>query len=288
VVLAAAVLALPATTVRAGDDGQAGSTAEQAAPVPQEEEPADALTNADVIQLVSLGLGDDLVIAKIEQAPRVDLDLETDDLVDLKEHGVSEQVIVKMLNRDEAERDGSASPAQAEPEAPAQQPVTPIAAIGPYGIVPIPGGSSSAPSPFYLLEDGKAVELTSLNGDPTSVWAGFVVLNFLEFPGTEAVVRTSNPRPTILAHVDESPERSQVYLVETDPDDDDDTRSVKIGKGKMFSASFTYRPDKDWTVPYESTEEEPGLWRIVPGKDLKPGEYGVYISGVLYDFAVDR
>jgi len=67
-----------------------------------------------------------------------------------------------------------------------------------------------------------------------------------------------------------------------------DTRSVKVGKGKMFSATATFRPDKDWTIPFEATEEEAGLWRIVPTKDLKPGEYGVYVSGVLHDFGVDR
>jgi hypothetical protein len=49
-------------------------------------------------------------------------------------------------------------------------------------------------------------------------------------------------------------------------------------------------PDPDWTLPFDASQESPGVWRIVPKTDLKPGEYGLYISSVatLFDFAVDQ
>lgn len=57
------------------------------------------LTNADVIKLVTLGIGDDAVIAKVRQAPTISFKLETDDLVSLKAAGVSGRLIAAMLDR---------------------------------------------------------------------------------------------------------------------------------------------------------------------------------------------
>jgi hypothetical protein len=43
-----------------------------------------ALTNQDVVKMVSAGLGDEVTVAKIREAPEVDFKLEVDDLVSLK------------------------------------------------------------------------------------------------------------------------------------------------------------------------------------------------------------
>jgi hypothetical protein len=52
-------------------------------------------------------------------------------------------------------------------------------------------------------------------------------------------------------------------------------------------------PDDDSMVKCDITEQKPGLWRFTPVKDLKPGEYGIYIgkgeqTASLYDFGVDK
>lgn len=57
------------------------------------------LTNDDVLSLVRLDLGDDLVIAKIQQAPSEALDVSTDALVKLKANGVSKEVLDSMIKR---------------------------------------------------------------------------------------------------------------------------------------------------------------------------------------------
>lgn len=57
------------------------------------------LTNADVVKLWKLALGEDVVIAKINQAAEVDFRLESDDLANLKKAGVSSKVIAAMLDR---------------------------------------------------------------------------------------------------------------------------------------------------------------------------------------------
>lgn len=58
-----------------------------------------ALENADVVAMVKADLGDDLVIAKIQQAPREALDVSSEALVKLKKQGVSKGVLDAMLRR---------------------------------------------------------------------------------------------------------------------------------------------------------------------------------------------
>ena len=57
------------------------------------------LTNADVVALIKLELGDDLVISKIQQAPVEALDVSTDALIKLKGEGVSSTVLDAMIKR---------------------------------------------------------------------------------------------------------------------------------------------------------------------------------------------
>lgn len=57
------------------------------------------LTNEDVVKLVGLDLGDDVVIAKIRQVSAVNFHLDTDDLSKLKKAGVDGKVIAAMLDR---------------------------------------------------------------------------------------------------------------------------------------------------------------------------------------------
>lgn len=58
-----------------------------------------ALTNADVIKLGQVGLGNDVVITKINSAARVAFHLGTDDLIALKNAGLSPAIIKAMMER---------------------------------------------------------------------------------------------------------------------------------------------------------------------------------------------
>jgi hypothetical protein len=71
------------------------SVPRQNAQVPTEKQ----LTNADVIALIKLELGDDLVISKIQQVPTEALDVSTDALIKLKGEGVSNAVLDAMIKR---------------------------------------------------------------------------------------------------------------------------------------------------------------------------------------------
>lgn len=57
------------------------------------------LTNEAVLKMVQAELGDELVIAKIQQAPREELDVSPEALVQLKKKGVSKAVLDAMIKR---------------------------------------------------------------------------------------------------------------------------------------------------------------------------------------------
>jgi len=81
-------------TFRAFVDGDYSVPAPPAEPpVPRE----DILTNEDVMKLVSAGIGDELVITKL-QASRTAFRMGTDDLIQLKQAGVSDRVMLAMID----------------------------------------------------------------------------------------------------------------------------------------------------------------------------------------------
>ena len=96
------------------------------------------LTNKDVIDMVSLGLGEDVILEKIHSAPETDFATDLESLKALKEAHVSDPVIRAMINPKAAATPtvaSGAAPAAANPDVPED--------IG-----------------VYLRERGKLVEVT--------------------------------------------------------------------------------------------------------------------------------
>lgn len=228
-----------------------------------------SLTNQEVIKLCKLDLGDDVVIAKINQAKYVDFKLETDDLAKLKSQGVSKVVIAAMLKRSAA----SASEASAT-----------SMVMGPYGgaVVTTSGG----PAARMVAKDGE-FELRSIAGSPSSTWAYVTVLSFMDYPGLKADVRTKDHKPTFVVRSQQSPV-GRYFLVKAESNKKDLTRSVKMGSRGMFTNKSVTNPDKDWTVMFTAKEQSGGFWLITPEKELEVGEYGIWFrDSELYDFGVD-
>lgn len=244
---------------------------------PSAQEPP--LTNQDVVKMCKLGLGDDVVIAKINQAPQVQFQLDVDSLAALKEQGVSKAVIEAMLKR------SSAAPAAPEPRPGGSS----------AGLKALTGGEEE--EGVWLQTSQGRVRLESVLGDQSVTFAYMVSLIFLDFPGLQAQVRTSDRRPSILVRMSKNP-RGRVFLVRAEPDKDDNVRSVKVGKASPFGRKSWNSPDADWTIDCDFREVEPGLWQMTPKADLKPGEYGLLFRGgflgtlaatqaELFDFGVD-
>jgi len=225
-----------------------------------------ALTNEEVIKLCKAGLGDEVVIAKINQAKEVDFKLDTDSLIKLKEEGVSQAVITAMLNRMKPVERQLPIPTKEGP--PMMRP--PMVGIG---------------KDIQLSTKDGNINLVSIEGRMTMGGFAFIHMTYMNYPGLNAKIRTRDRRPSMLIYSESDP-RANLYIVRLKQDKKEKDRDLKIGS--RGSADVGLTPDKDWTIPYEGSEEKPGEWRIKLLSDLEPGEYGVYKSIFLYDFGIEK
>jgi hypothetical protein len=250
----------------------ASAVAVSAAPLPQapvprpeavkEEAP---LANKDVIKLVKLGLGDEVVVAKIKQSSNVAFDVTTDGLVQLKQGGVSGTVITAMLEKTTPKSEPASAP----------------------GTNAIP--EMNSPQDVRILLGDKEIRLPSSRGDLSATGMWPVVFTFLDYPGRRARTRTTNTHPTLVVRSEHDPQ-SYYYLAKLDVNDEEDNnRSLKIEqKASGFSATTRVIPAGRWHVEYDASEKTAGVWHITPKGDLQPGEYGVVVpGGILYEFGVD-
>lgn len=255
--------------VRAQTPAGSGSTTP---PVVSTTPAAASLTNEDIVRLNDAGLGDDVIVAKINAAAQVVFRLETDDLIALKKANLSQNVIAAMIKR-------TGAPAAAPISAPA-----PVVQQLPAGM---PGGEDLA---IRLVAKDGTSKLTSMEGHMATTWAYVTVLTFSDFPGLKADVRIRDPHPQILIQSSKSPQ-GRFFLVRCESNPKDGNRSVKLGRSGIFSHKDFGVPDSDWTIPFDVRQVEPGIWRMDPKQDLKPGEYGLYgglfSAADLYDFGVD-
>jgi hypothetical protein len=206
------------------------------------------MDNSDVVKLTKLDMGDDIIIAKIKSAPAVHFATGTDDLVKLKESGVSKAVIAAILDRSSAGK---------TPAAPAA-----ASAAG--------ASASTAGASVTLVAKDRTVALKEVDGEVKTIVAPFVGMKrFIVFPEPASSVRTSDHKPAVTIATDKDPHK-YFWLVKLDPDKED---------GKV--------------VNRDETQDKPGVWRFTPTKELKPGEYGVYVgkgeqTGIVYDFGIDK
>lgn len=215
------------------------------------------LTNADVLKMSKADLGNDLIIAKIKQAAMVEFKLDTDDIIDLKGEGVSQEVISAMLDR---------------------------TTVAPSG-----GGGGDDYPPVTLVTSSGSTALSALEGDHNQFAAPFVGLrHFLDFDGRSAEVRTNDRQPTLELRLNRDP-GDHWWIVELEPDDDDPTLGLDLESAGTWGGAHTFEPDDDQIIKSNVVDAGSGLWKFTPRKSLKPGEYGLYCEeGFVYEFGVDR
>ena len=244
------------------------------------------LTNQDVLALVQARMSDDIIVAKIRQATKVNFMLDVEDIVTLRDQGVGDAVLEAML-----ERDG-------EPD------TTP-------GIFDATGGTEASAVAWQedlgletirvaLEQEDGPVRLRGMKGEMSSSGVLGFKLMFMDYPGLEAKTRTSSRRPKLLIQSSTPLTGGKYFLANLNSDTDDGIRSLKISSAKqrlktMFGGSSrrVSEPDKDWVVDFTAEEIEQDVWQVMPSEDLKPGEYGWYVdsgqrqSAMLFDFGVD-
>ncbi len=209
----------------------------------------EVLKNQDIVKMISGGLSEDIIVAKIREAAQVDFQLSIDDLVALHKAGVSDRVVGAMLAR-----------GKPRPKDPANA----------FGTMP---GSNANVS--LKTTDG-TFPLRLVTGKVSS--AGWNI--FMNYPGLRASVRTHDKRPALLVTCSSALEVGQYFLASLDPDKRRDARSLKLGQAIRRSGTpgGSLSPDADWILPFDVQEEGSGTWRVMSKSALKPGEYAWYVN----------
>jgi hypothetical protein len=247
------------------------------------------LTNADVIKLASLGLGDDVVIAKINQALTVNFILDTGSIEKMKKAKLSNNVIGAMLKR-------SSAPAQGQPanlESANTAPTTANSA-SPGSNEIMPSGdvfSESPPARMVLVtKDGRRV----LKSIALLInFTGFmgIGVQHIDFATAKAAVRTTDVRPSFLLHSGQQP-NGGILIAKVTSNEKTTNRSIAVkGGNKLFKTGDVSLESKK-LVDFEITEESNEIYRLTINKDLDKGEYAIVPKQnrsfyPIFDFGVD-
>ena len=276
----------------------------------------EVLTNAKIVELVRIGLSEELVIAKIKQST-CQCDTSTAALGKLKTAKVSNAIIMAMMDSgDQAETASDKGFSETVITVPARSPAKPAetrssvetsAEAGPAALKQItePG--------IYLFENGKmtAIEPTIFSGQKTSL-LGSMLTYGIKSSKIRAVVRGKSANLQIN---DSKPEfyflfsregsnsaavmsgttgafgaSSPAEFILVEMRVKENSREAILGKANAFGASMG-APDK-LIREYSFEKVRPGLFKVVPRGDLVPGEYCFYYAGgggtggKLFDFSV--
>ncbi len=277
--------------------GQAKSEAASAAR-PQ------GLTVDSVVAMVQGGLSEDLIIARIRREDKA-FDLSPEEMIKLKQSGVSEAILMVMLNP-RAEITKPAIPAPAASSTPATSPA-------PEGNPPAPPAAQSpapvsadAPIPdeqgVYWAKGGK--ELIRVEGKAVSnlrtgsTLASRMTLGIkrnrvnAQLKGARSENRLKEKQPIFYLFLPEEASVGDYLLVRMAQRLD--VRQIEIGQSTFWKQQSGVDHFKE--VEFTHTRIKPRLYRVVPTRELDPGEYGFLVAagielkkptGRIYDFGID-
>lgn len=241
---------------------------------------AEKLNNDTVLSLVSAGLPDEVIVAKIKSSP-VEFKLSTDDIIALKAKGLSGPVITAMIERANVLSRPAMSLDAADPAVP-------------------------HPSGVYVLQNWlsepkmKRIDPTATSQAKTGGILGYALTSGIASMSIKAAVQNETSRTAVQA-------RKPVFFMffdESNPDNAVATsswasgsastisspneltliglekkkgrREARVGSMNIAGAKVGVM-DKD-RVEFEFEMVRPGVYKISPKSELAPGEYGFIFS----------
>ncbi|GAC1576752.1 MAG: hypothetical protein NVS3B5_08480 [Sphingomicrobium sp.] len=252
---------------------------------------AEVMTNQSVLALLKAGLGDDLVIAKIN-SERCNYTVSTTDILSLKNSGVSERVIAAMLTRcasASAARGIAGDDASPDPmvrHSPGiyvmedwQKPaiLLPVVASKSSGMKTSGNGSILLPLVVKMLLPGATSHLAVNSTSPTF---------YFYFNSNDQAVSDFGQEHSSAA---QSPDGFSLVRLKTKKD----TRELEMGRASSFDGSLvSYRKGLSLksSVSFVAQNSRPGIYKVAVGP-LQPGEYAFVFTGSdsssrVYDFTV--
>ncbi len=247
-------------------------------------EPANTMTNSDVIAMAQAGIGDDIIVEKIHAAPATDFDTGVDGLKALQAAHVSNTVVRTMISPHASLPPGNAS-------APAASTNTSDPdATHPPGIYMYDTASNG-----HRLTELQRAKLKQTKGKGaylSGLTYGIKKFKVLSvFDGADAPVKTHDPNPAFYLYI--PPDNSsfggsyvtpnQFTLVKLTQKGD--SREIVAGSGSIWGTSMG--TDDKATHGVTVDQVKPGIYKLSLLKPLPPGEYAFsQNAGVFYDFEI--
>lgn len=227
------------------------------------------LTNQDIIDMVGLGLSDDVIITKIHNAPRPEdlaFDTSVEGLKALKAGKVSDGVIKVMIN-------------------PAPPPPTPIAATPGAPAAPTSDPNFPPPEVGVYWKDGFTfvrVESEVVSQAKVGGRAGSMFTYGLRSEHWDAYVngptsknRVKERHPMFYFYVPEGASGADFILIKLEKKGN--RREFQIGSfGGITGGKSGVKRDKE--VPFKAEHVAIRTYRVTLDDDLKPGEYAFFMG----------
>lgn len=237
--------------------------------------PTELVSNETVLKLLAAGLPDQAIIAKIRSS-RTAFDLSTDNLIALRNKGVSGQVMAAMLE-------------PVATTAPEFSTDSPDPAVPHYPGVYMIGTKENRMTRMMATSSNQAKTGGILGYAFTMGIASMSVKATI--PGASAKVQTGNVAPGFYLFFDESVPRNmqgpgasiwttgngsltsspeELSLVRFS--EKENAREARVGSINIAGAKQGVM-DKD-RIEFQSEQIRPGVFKVTPTTNLKPGEYG--------------
>jgi len=237
-----------------------------------------ALTNHEIIQMVSLGLSNDLIVDKIHAAEVTNFDTSVEGLKSLKEANVAEVVMRAMVNpRPPASGNaGSAPSLENPPNADPDDPNSPHDS-GIYIYAKTKDGPKMTLLEPTVYSEGKTSGVAE-----SALTFGIAKIKLLAVvQGRNAGVTTGDPNMVFYFYFEEpgSPLTYASFEGPTSPnefallkfDQKKDSRETVVMSANMFGASSG--TDQKASMRFSFTKLRPGVYKVSPYAPLPAGEY---------------
>lgn len=226
------------------------------------------LSNQDIIDMVGLGLSDEVIITKIHSASKPEdlaFDTSTEGLKALKAAKVSDAVIKVMINPAPSAAAVTAAPATAP--AAANDPNLPPQEVGVYW----KDGYS------FIRVEGETISQAKVGGRAGSMftygmrsehWDAYV-------NGPTSRNRVKDRRPLFYLYVPDGDSASDFVLIKLEKKGN--RREFQVGSfGGVTGGKTGVKRDKE--VPFQAEHVAVRTYRLTLDGDLKPGEYGFFMG----------
>jgi hypothetical protein len=227
------------------------------------------LTNQDIIDMVALGLSDDVIITKIRSAAKPEdlgFDTSTTGLKALKAGQVSDAIIKVMIN-----------PASAPPAAvAAATPGTPAVANDPK-LPPQEIGVYWKDGFTFLRVEGEIMSQAKVGGRAGSYFTYGIRSQHWDayLNGPTSKNRVKERRPLFYFYVPDGASASDFILIKLEKKGN--RREFQVGSfGGVTGGKSGVKRDKE--VPFKSEHVAIRTYRITLDEDLKPGEYAFFMG----------